>query len=130
MNEFTDKSPRWIYQQAENAKQDRRYNTAISIFRAFIKLHFEHKDIEQARLGLIDCYTACGQFEDALSEIDTFLRLYPDSIHYIELQEKKEALTRKKKMDWLYHLAWSQDVKNQHRTSYATLVRAVDILSE
>lgn len=131
MSEFTQKSPEWIYREGENAREDRKYNTAISTFRAFIKLHRDHKYIQQARMALIDCYIACGQYEDALLGIDDFIRLHSDSIvHCSNLKEKKIVIKRKQKMDWIYHLAWLQDVKNQHSTNYRILARAVDTFSE
>jgi len=124
------KTPDKIYRQAESALRNRKYNTAISSFRALIKLYPDHEKAEMAHLALIQCYGVRGQFKEALKEIEAFMRLYPNSPHNDSLKKKAEFLRRKEKMDRLYHFAWLQNIKDKNKTSYRSLVKRFDRLRE
>jgi tetratricopeptide (TPR) repeat protein len=132
LGEFTSKTPETIYDQAVLARRARKYNTAIRIFTAFIRLYSDpkHQYIEDAYSQLIHCYEARGQRQDAIQTINTFISLYPDSVMCIELEQKKKRLQRKQIMDTAYFLAWRQDIRNRHETNYLGLVEVVDRLSD
>jgi tetratricopeptide (TPR) repeat protein len=130
MDQFIGKAPEQIYRKAEHALQNGKYNTAISGLKAFIELYSDHTQIEQARVALIDCYAARGQFEDAIKAIETFISLYPDSIHCVTLKKREIDLKHKQKRDRLYHLLWLKDVQKKHGAHYPGLVKTIDLTSQ